>query len=756
MKDFIRKFQKIRPANNSIVLTSAILFAVVAIISSFCLVTNRQIHHRLKNIAVSESEQALQQSVDTVSTSFHYIWESFTNSSLIHSFTRILTEGTGSGNPNLVYANLLSLSDELRNHFYTYAYIQDVGLFIRNGDKDYWCTTRIVSDDFRRDYDNGLFSFDEMSYDSFRDMLLNSADNRIVRQDYYVGYVQSRYSSPYSGQMLFMVYPISLNQPSLKSFAVMQIDLDRIREELTSFQYCGEYFGLYSHGRPVYATDPGMELPESDADPCFQDDSGTYYIRNFINELGLTCYLSLDSNKIYQGISPFSRLLGILFFILAATGLLFVCFLFYYWLIPILKISLSLPSSSGERNAVARISHHLTELSTQNAEAADQLLHYQKSLALKKIYLGQASFPADHSALADFVPVEEVNFRCICIGCLKEKAVHLFDPESIIGQLRKVSLTAAAYTVIDDIFTCLILQSDNHVYADSQVFFGSLNDLLSALNEENSGQFAIGISDVYNSADSIPQAYQEARKSWQSAFFWQNAAVVFNTSLSQYSSSYFVSYDQLDSLYQAIVTNHKDTALKIFDQLVAENFENSKSGRQRALYCQQFTTDILGVLVRISTQFDIYAVVESYMSMNAQTSLQRRISLLREAIIESCEFIPIHDYDTDLINAILKYCDEHYADYQLSLSSLADQFHLSKSSISKYFKANSGVNFSAYIEKLRIQQAEKLIMEKKLSIREIAEEVGYQNITTFYNAFRKIEKCTPTEWRQQKEILERY
>ena len=66
------------------------------------------------------------------------------------------------------------------------------------------------------------------------------------------------------------------------------------------------------------------------------------------------------------------------------------------------------------------------------------------------------------------------------------------------------------------------------------------------------------------------------------------------------------------------------------------------------------------------------------------------------------------------------------------------------------------MNFSAYIEKLRIQQAEKLIMEKKLSIREIAEEVGYQNITTFYNAFRKIEKCTPTEWRQQKEILERY
>lgn len=736
-------------------LTVSILFSVVAIISLFCLITYRQIHNRLKTIAISESEQAIEQSTETISTSFHYIWESFTGAPLINSFTSILSEGMGSG--SLTYSNLLSLSAELRNHFYAYAYIQDVGLFIRDGDKDYWCTTKVISDDFRRDYGNELFTFGDMSYDSFSDMLMNSVDNRIVRQDYYAGYVHSRYgNASYSGQMLYLVYPIKLSQPSPEAFAIMQINLDRMREELTSSQYCGSYFGLYSHNQPVYSTDSNLDFSNIKEDFLFQDDNGTYYLKNFINELGLTCYISLDSDKIYDGMLPFSRLLSILFVILLVTGAVFVCFLFYYWLIPITRISVSLPSTSNGKNAVERIHHHLSELSAENAETSDKLFQYQKDQVLKKIYLGQSASLTTSASLTDLATVKENNYRCICIGYLKEKDSPHLEPEYIMEQIGNYSLAAICHTVIDDIFTCLILQSDNHVYADSQVFFGSLNDLLSALNEENSGQFAIGISDVYNSADSIPQAYQEARKSWQSAFFWQNAAVVFNTSLFQYSSSYFVSYDQLDSLYQAIVTNHKDTALKIFDQLVAENFENSKSGRQRALYCQQFTTDILGVLVRISTQFDIYAVVESYMSMNAQTSLQRRISLLREAIIESCEFIPIHDYDTDLINAILKYCDEHYADYQLSRSSLADQFHLSKSSISKYFKANSGVNFSAYIEKLRIQQAEKLIMEKKLSIREIAEEVGYQNITTFYNAFRKIEKCTPTEWRQQKEILERY
>ena len=100
------------------------------------------------------------------------------------------------------------------------------------------------------------------------------------------------------------------------------------------------------------------------------------------------------------------------------------------------------------------------------------------------------------------------------------------------------------------------------------------------------------------------------------------------------------------------------------------------------------------------------------------------------------------------------YCEEHYSDYQLPFSLLADQFHLSKSSISKYFKANSGVNFSAYIERLRLTQAKKLILDNTMPIKEIAEKVGYQNITTFYNAFRKIENCTPTEWRLKRAISE--
>ena len=728
--------------------TIFLLFIVTTIISIICLTTYTRVHNRLKTIAITESEQSLSLSSDIVSTSFHNVWEVFTDTQITNSFTNFITDELKEN--QLPHGCLLSLSEVLGNHFYVYDYIQDVGLFINAGNKDYWCTSKIISDDFRKNYEDGLYSFNSLSYDEFRDMIFNSKDNRVVRQDFYSGYVTSNYSFSYSGQMIYLIYPVRTGRSDLQVFAIMQINLDRIRETLTAFQYSGSSFSVYANDLLVYSTEQAAELSGVDRKAYFESSTDPYYIKSFISELGLTCYISLDSDSIYQGIAPFNQLLLILFFIVLATMAVFVGFLFRYWLIPITKAADSLPSSGRNEKPIDKINRHLVELKSKSSAIQNELLQYQKNQMLRKIYHGHALAAQDGSMISELAPVREANYRCIYIGRITAVESRQIDSERILAQIKALSMTTAAHAVIDDIVTCLVIQADNNVYADSCSFFEVLNTLLADLNNDNS-QFAIGISDVYNGMDSIPYAYQQAGNSWQSALAWQNSAVVFNTALFQAPGSYFVSYTLLESMYQAIISNRRDTALEIFDQLVADNFSD-KANRQSALYYQQFIDDILGVLIRISTEYDIHAVIESYLSLNKKMGLKKRIEMLRKTIVESCEFIPIHDYDSELINAIMSYCEEHYNDYQLSLSLLADQFHLSKSSISKYFKANSGVNFSAYIERLRLTQAKKLILDNKLPIREIAEKVGYQNITTFYNAFRKIENCTPTEWRQQKAV----
>ena len=743
---------KSRSANISMVFTVFVVFVVVSILLVVCHTAYTQTQKRLLKIAIDESEQSLELSADSFSSSFHLIWESFTDSSLTSSLSQTLSESADG--LQVSHGTLLTLSDSLRKRIPAYDYIQDVGLFISDGQQDYWCTRKIISDDFRRDYENGLYSFDDIPYESFRSMILGSADNRIVRQDFHVGHVTSRYAAPYSCHTLYLMYPLKTSQTSLKVFAVMQIDLDRVQEDLTASQYCGTHFSLYSNDLPVYISDPDAVLSSAELLSSQADGSkAPYYVKDFIDELGLTCYISLDTNKIYEGITPFSQLLLILFIIMAVMLLSLIIFFFYYWLIPITRVARTLPASSQRETPVSLIHRHLTELSSANSTIKNQLLQYQTNLAMKNLYLGKPLSSEDTQAVLGLLPAPEDNYRCVYIGCINDTAPLQIDSEYIIGQMKKLSMKTAASTIMENGIVCLVIQPDNQVYADSQSFFSLLNGLLDALNTQNP-QFAIGVSDVYSDADNIPYAYRQAYESWYNALVWQNSAVVFSTALSQHSGNYSVSYSLLDSMYRAIITNSRDTALKFYDQMVDEHFERSRTDSLSALYYQQFLSDVFGVLVRISTEYDIHAIMESYLSSNRKTSYKKQIELLRKTILECCEFIPVHNYDKLLMNSILEYCEKHYNDYQLSLSALADQFHLSKSSLSKYFKANAGVTFSTYIEKLRLSHAKKMILEGKLSIVEIAEEVGYHNITTFYNVFRKTEKCTPTEWRQQHSVFQ--
>lgn len=739
-----------KPASASMLFTIFLLFIVTATIATYSLITYTRVHNRLRTIAVTESEQALSLSSDIISTSFNNIWEVFTDSRIVSSFTDIIADELIDN--QLPHGCLLSLSEVLRNHFYAYEYVQDVGLFINTAENDYWCTTKIISDNFRRDYENGLYSFDDLSYDLFRDMILNSVDNRIVYQDFYAGYVNSGYSPSYSGQIIYLIYPVRTIQADLQVFAIMQINLDNIRETLTSFQYCGSSFSLYANDLPVYSTELTAGLPFADYRAYFESSNNPLYIKSTISALGLTCYTSLDSDKIYEGIAPFSQLLVILFSIVFSTFALFILFLYRYWLIPIIKTAATLPSVNRKEKPIEKINRHLVELKSYSSAIQNELLNYQKNLLLKELYLGHVLPSESEAMISELEAVREANYRCIYVARITAAEPQRISLEYIMDQIKNFSMTTAAHAVIDDVVTCLVIQDDHNIYADSRPFFDLLNGLLSHLNDDNS-QFAIGISDVYNSIDSIPYAYHQAGNSWQSALVWQNSAVVFNTALVQAPRHYLVNYTQLESMYQAIISNRRDTALEIFDKMVAENFSD-KDNQQRALYHQQFLDDIMGVLIRISTEYDIHAIIESYLSLNQKTGFPKKVDLLRKAIIESCEFIPLHDYDSELINAIMAYCEKHYSDYQLSLSLLSDQFHLSKSSISKYFKANSGVNFSTYIERLRLAEAKKLIWDNTMPIKEIAATVGYQNITTFYNAFRKVENCTPTEWRQNRAISE--
>ena len=99
------------------------------------------------------------------------------------------------------------------------------------------------------------------------------------------------------------------------------------------------------------------------------------------------------------------------------------------------------------------------------------------------------------------------------------------------------------------------------------------------------------------------------------------------------------------------------------------------------------------------------------------------------------------------INQLTRYLQEHLSE-EISLSVLADEFHLSAQYISQLFKSEIGVNFLTYLTNIRMENAKKLLLATSLPISDISERSGYGDYRVFTKAFKKSEGVTPSQYRR--------
>ena len=119
-----------------------------------------------------------------------------------------------------------------------------------------------------------------------------------------------------------------------------------------------------------------------------------------------------------------------------------------------------------------------------------------------------------------------------------------------------------------------------------------------------------------------------------------------------------------------------------------------------------------------------------------------KISLFRQQAASEPE-----QQEQRVITGLTRYLQEHLAE-DVSLSVLAEEFHLSAQYISQLFKSEIGVNFLAYLTNIRMEQAKKLLLSSSLSIAEVAEQSGYADYRVFTKVFKKNEGITPSQYRR--------
>jgi AraC-like DNA-binding protein/ligand-binding sensor protein len=101
-----------------------------------------------------------------------------------------------------------------------------------------------------------------------------------------------------------------------------------------------------------------------------------------------------------------------------------------------------------------------------------------------------------------------------------------------------------------------------------------------------------------------------------------------------------------------------------------------------------------------------------------------------------------------MITKAKDYILDHQAE-DLSLGQVARAVNTSTFYFCKVFKKATGINFTDYVSRVRIEKAKNLSLNPNLRISEVAFEVGFQSLTHFNRVFKKITGLSPTEYRAQ-------
>lgn len=141
-------------------------------------------------------------------------------------------------------------------------------------------------------------------------------------------------------------------------------------------------------------------------------------------------------------------------------------------------------------------------------------------------------------------------------------------------------------------------------------------------------------------------------------------------------------------------------------------------------------------------ELSIYADIINFFVLIGQNHIDSIMTIPSGTTTKQKEYM-------EKFNAVFTYIDNHYMD-DLTLEAVADIAGYSKYHFTRLFKQYADTTFYDYLCFKRIRVAEELLINPSLSITEIALRSGFPSISTFNRMFKKIKKCTPTEYRDMR------
>lgn len=302
------------------------------------------------------------------------------------------------------------------------------------------------------------------------------------------------------------------------------------------------------------------------------------------------------------------------------------------------------------------------------------------------------------------------------------------------------------FIITDSGFSVLIYKSNNSEECYSTLY-RTLKEF-TAIDAEAGLQAAItrpcegwsGIKGLYQNALNI----MDCRYILQDKIIMTEDDMIDNTGLMHYPIS------EERKLINAALSASVNT-LDIFDAIVKDNTAPERMLTEKEF--ERFSSALISTVMRIFQEMkeDIDGDVNWKDLMDNQKPAAA-ISELRNLLAgyverKNRENSERYDY---LVDEMKKYIQAHYSE-NIQLIDLSEEFNLSPKYCSEVFNRLSGENFKNYLNRFRINEAQRILDENpEIRITQLASEVGFSSSNSFIRVFDKYMGITPKQYAESR------
>ncbi len=453
---------------------------------------------------------------------------------------------------------------------------------------------------------------------------------------------------------------------------------------------------------------------------------------------GLRVQLSVDKTIIQQNLEDIklhSLLIAAINTVLCILLIAVVVFMNYRPLAKVIN-TIRRDKTNTSQTEIETLISHFTALEQQNKTLSLEL--YEKKLMitdriLENLLSGKKVPPSDVNTIQMKLPY----YRVVCVPLERIKNVS----DVIVNNL-KDSTIYAIEMYPDKLLTILCGQNSN----DPDALDAMLKNIRTLLRDSS---IPLGISHAFSShsLSTLYVAYHQAGQALSSVA--DGAAMVFAPSEDAAPLLLDEKWMDVGKLSRAIAEG-QDYMVQLAAQVLDELLARPGVRANKRYACYQLIDLYRIAFERSGVKFDVTELTQTLQESSLSTLRERFLAMLNTILMER-PAMPVQN-DNQTPEKIIAYINSHFTDPLLNMDMVADYMGVSVFTASRIFKSVVGINFRQYLNDLRIEYAQELLLTTEFSVSEISKKSGFSSASYFISTFRKAEDITPNAFRLQNGI----